>query len=317
MIFARRQAENLIHEGVEVSLFHLRSRTSPFELVREWSRFRRHMRQTRPDVVHAQFGTATAMFAALAAPCTPLVITYRGSDLNLLPGRALLMTRCRAALARMLSQLAALRAARIVCVSPQLTRRLWWQRADNMVLPSGVDPNLFAPQRQSAARTALGWGRDERVVLFNAGHNPQIKRLDLAQAAAEVARRSVPGFRLEILDGTIPPEQVPLLMNAADCLLLTSDSEGSPTVVQEAMACNLPIVSVDVGDVVERLRGVSRTQIVARQPEKIAAALAEMLLVPGRSDGRRKVGEFSARRIAGELLRIYEELRRVRQEGKF
>ena len=53
------------------------------------------------------------------------------------------------------------------------------------------------------------------------------------------------------------PARVPDLMNAADCLLVTSDAEGSPTMVQEALATNLPVVSVDVGDIAERLEGVA------------------------------------------------------------
>ena len=110
------------------------------------------------------------------------------------------------------------------------------------------------------------------------------------------------------MNGGTPPERVPALMNAADCLLVTSDSEGSPTVVQEALACDLPVISVDVGDTRERLRGVSHSRIVARDPEALGAALAEILAHPERSDGHGKVKEFCAQTIAADLRRIYEEL---------
>jgi len=86
-------------------------------------------------------------------------------------------------------------------------------------------------------------------------------------------------------------------MNAADCLLVTSDAEGSPTVVQEALASNLPVVSVDVGDIPERLEGVTCSRIVARDPSALAQAVAELLDAPRRSDGRRKAGDFCSRRI--------------------
>jgi teichuronic acid biosynthesis glycosyltransferase TuaC len=123
-----------------------------------------------------------------------------------------------------------------------------------------------------------------------------------------VARRALPHVRMEIMNGGTPPEQVPALMNAADCLLVTSDSEGSPTVVQEALACNLPVISVDVGDTRERLRGVSHTRIVARDPRALGAALADILAQPERSDGHGKVKEFCAQTIAADLRRIYERL---------
>lgn len=310
MIFARRQAESLRRAGVDVAEFHLRSRTSLALVAQEWLRFRGCLRRFAPHVVHAHFGTVTAMFAALAAPGVPLVITFRGGDLNPPSPKASVREKLRAALGRVLSQLAALRAAQMICVSGQLRTRLWWRRNHAVVLPSGVDPEVFAPEPRLRARQRLGWIEAERVILFNAGGDPLIKRLDLARQAVEQAKLHVGGLRMVILDGGTPPAQMPALMNAADCLLLTSDAEGSPTVIQEALACNLPVVSVDVGDTAERLRGVAASHVVARHPEAIARALAGILSPPTRSDGRRKMPEFSSNRIAGELQRIYLDLAR-------
>jgi teichuronic acid biosynthesis glycosyltransferase TuaC len=305
MIFARRQAEALRAQGLEVLEFFLRSRTSLVSVAREMHRFRREARGFQPDVVHAHYGTVTAMFAALGAGAIPLVITYRGSDLNPCPGSP----KARRAIAHLLSQLAALRAARIVCVSRHLRARLWWRRGRATILPSGVDAAVFAPGERGAARRRLGWDEGTPAVLFNRGLDPRIKRMDLAAAAIGVARRAAPGLHWEVLDGATAPGMVPVLMSAADCLLVTSDFEGSPTVVQEALASNLPIVSVEVGDVAERLEGVRHTCIVARDAERLGAALAEMVARPRRSDGRRKLGEFSSASIAGRLREIYRELR--------
>jgi glycosyltransferase involved in cell wall biosynthesis len=312
MIFARRQAESLQRQGVDVNLFHLRSRTSWLELAREWRRFRRRVRRVNPQVIHAQFGTMTAWFAAWAVTLSnkrrPLVITYRGSDLNAPPTGAEWRARLRAAAGRVLSQLASLRASRIVCVSRELRGRLWWRREIAVVMPTGVDAEVFRPETRARARGRVGWSENERVVLFNAGYHPGLKRLDLAKQAVAVVQDFLDDVRLELLDGRTSPERIPELLNAADCLLLTSDREGSSTILQEALACNLPVVSVNAGDSRERLKGVRHCTVVERDPAAIAAELARLLRVPVRSNGREKIREFSAHRIAGELYRIYLDL---------
>ena len=188
-------------------------------------------------------------------------------------------------------------------------------------MPTGVDLEVFYPEARSAARSRLGWAETDRVVLFNSGREQTGNRLDLAAAAVTAARRWLAmlcpaglaprpelRLRLEVMDGSVPPERVPWLMNAADCLLVTSDAEGSPTVVQEALACNLPVVSVAAGDARERLARVRHTSIVARDPEALGAALAGVAARPERSDGRRQSDEFSARAIARRLHALYREI---------
>lgn len=308
MIFVRREAHSLASVGVQTSLFYLGSRTSPRHLLAEFRRFRSELAQMRPTVIHAHFGTVTALFSALACGSLPLVVTYRGSDLNPPPPSYAWRAKARAACGRVFSQLAALRAQQIVCVSRQLRNRLWWRRGVVTILPTGVDPSVFRPEPRALARNRLGWPGAERVVLFNAGHDVKVKRLDLAKATVERARRDVPGLRLEILDGTVRPALVPDLMNAADCLLLTSVSEGSPTVVQEALACDLPVVSVAVGDVAERLKGVRDSIVVACDAAVLGPALARMVEPPRRSNGSLKVAEFSSQHIAAELKEIYRKL---------
>jgi teichuronic acid biosynthesis glycosyltransferase TuaC len=303
MIFARRQARSLAEQGAQIQVFYLLSRTSPLRLAWERVRFRRELKRLRPHIVHAHFGTVTALFAVLSSGGTPVVVTYRGSDLNRVPTSDGL----RAWVGRLMSQVAALGATRIVCVSRGLKDRLWWRRNRATVLASGVDTELFHPTGRDQARTQLGWRRSSRVILFNAGHDPRNKRLDLAQAAVAAARRMLSGLELKVLDGSIDPTQMPLLLNAADCLLVTSDAEGSPTVVQEALATNLPIVSVDTGDVVERLAGVRKTRVAARDPRALGEALVELLRTPGRSNGRLRAEGLSIESIARTLMKIYRD----------
>lgn len=299
MIHVTRQVASLEAAGVTCHAFRVVSRTSPSVILREWRRLRREIRAFQPQIVHAHYGTVTA-FLAIVSTNLPVIITYRGSDLNPNRGRGWL----REVVGVLLSQIAALRAARIICVSNQLKDKLWWRRNRVSIIPTGVDMTLFYPCDLQEARRELGWGPTERVVLFNAG-DPLCKRLDLAQAAVQFAESLCGKIRFAVLGGNVPPNLIPLMMSAADCLLLTSDWEGSPNVVKEALACNLPVVSVDVGDVRERLEGVWPSFIVPRDAREIGKAICEVLRRRQRSNGRESEKDLSSEAVSQRIVSIY------------
>jgi len=303
MIFARRQVESLCRAGIEMGVFYLGSRTSPIRLLREWRRLRTVIEEYRPHVLHAHYGTVTALLCALATTL-PLVITFRGADLNFDPDASAF----RFVLGYLLSQLSVLRSSRVICVTSRLRERLWQGKRTALVLPTGVNMNLFQPQPKELCRDLIGWDRNERIVLFNAGKEPRTKGLDLVLAAVKIARRRIGPVRLVVTRSDVPPDQMPLYLNAADCLLLASCQEGSPNIIKEALACNLPIVSVDVGDVPERLRGVHPSKIVARDPYEIACALAEIVSLGQRSNGREIVQDCSETKIAATVADVYRSI---------
>jgi teichuronic acid biosynthesis glycosyltransferase TuaC len=299
-MFLRRQLQSLKRVGVEVREIYLHSRTSPLYLFRTRKLLAKEISDFRPDVIHSQYGTVTSLLCCTVSSA-PLVITFRGSDLN----RHLSVTWLRGQLSILFSQVSALRASQIICVSRQLLDRLWWGRHKSTVLPTGVNLDMFSQTSVAEARAALNWDPTERIVLFCGGTEPGAKGLNLVQAAVRCAEKAVGSIRLFVLDGSFPSETVPLYLNAADCLAFASLNEGSPNIVKEALACNLPIVSVDVGDVRERLEGVSPSQIVHRDSREFGVALADILQTRKRSNGREKVREFSEDATAFRLLSLY------------
>jgi glycosyltransferase involved in cell wall biosynthesis len=171
-----------------------------------------------------------------------------------------------------------------------------------------VDLELFQPLEKQDARRRLGWGSDERVVLFNKGKAPQLKGLSLAREAVLVAENKLGPVRLVELDGEVAPERIPIYLNAADCLVLASESEGSPNILKEAMACNLPVATVDVGDAAERLDGIYPSQVVPRNTAQLGQAISEILETGKRSNGRGKIKDFSEDRIAETLRQLYQAI---------
>jgi glycosyltransferase involved in cell wall biosynthesis/Na+-driven multidrug efflux pump len=283
--FSRRQAAAMRISGMEVTTFFFDGRTSLHGLWKARRAFKLCCSEARPDVVHAHYGTVTALFTVLFSPA-PVVVTFHGSDLNPTPTDG----RIRDILGRLMSQVAAFFASGIICVSKGLRDRLWWRREEAQILPMGVDLGHFRPMHRDTCRAQLGWPTEGAIILFN-GNNPALKRMDIAEQVEALLKARGLNVRLQVLTGSIEATRMPVLMNASNALLLCSDREGSPTMVKEAMACGIPVVSNDVGDVRERTAGVIPGAVVAQDASALAEALHQVLAQGGRSNGRERAVE--------------------------
>lgn len=177
-------------------------------------------------------------------------------------------------------------------------------RRRNSVLPNGVDRSLFRPFPRDQARAELGWDSAEQVVLFAADPAVERKRFWLAEAACREASSDSRSVRLLVAWGT-DPEDMPKLMAASDCLLLTSAIEGSPNVVKEAVTCGLPVISTDVGDVREVLSDVEPSWICQATPDALGRALTECLQTRCRTNGWERSGWLDQREIGRRLIGLY------------
>jgi glycosyltransferase involved in cell wall biosynthesis len=177
--------------------------------------------------------------------------------------------------------------------------------ADAAIIPSGIDLGLFRPMPQEEARGRLSLDRS-RIVLFLGEPRPE-KRLDIAEGAVELLRRRGCPVTLLAVSGRLQQE-IPLYLNAADVLVLPSDNEGSPGAVKEALACNLPVVATDVGDVADLIHGIPGCFLAERTPLDFAEKIEAVLQRGARADSREAVLSFSWPAVTDKLLDVYEHV---------
>jgi glycosyltransferase involved in cell wall biosynthesis len=302
--FIKSQADSLVAAGVPLDVLVVRGYESVRAYVRAMASLREITRANAYGLVHVHYGHTAA--ASIPSRPEPLVISYCGEDLLGAPrGRGITpKSRIEVACFRQVARLADATITKSREMADVLPASV---RDRNRIIPNGVDLNVFAPRDRRRAREALGWSGDEKVLLFLGDPGDPRKNVGLAREAAGLVAGRVPGVRLVEAFGT-PPARVPTLMNAADCLLMTSTSEGSPNVVKEAMASALPVVATVVGDVAERFEGVEGCYAVGGDPNGVAEAIELALELDRAPDARRAVEPLSVEAIAADLLSLYSEL---------
>lgn len=297
--FIFRQYQSLIKHGIDVSIFNFKGNKNPINYALAWIKIRLLLRKNAYDLVHAQWGhTAMLVFNTKL----PLIITYRGMDLEGIvnkKGKYSLYGKFLTVISKFTSKIA----DEVIVVSKSLGNKL--SRQDYTILPSGIDLELFKPLDKLECRTNLKLPQDKKLILFAASRNNPRKRYGLAHSAVDKLKQKY--NCLLIVCEQERPEKVPLYMNAADCLILTSIHEGSPNVIKEALACNLPIVSVEVGDVKERKRNLKHFEISDDDPERISQAIDNILSNKNPNTNREAVLDLDENIITQKLIAIYKK----------
>jgi teichuronic acid biosynthesis glycosyltransferase TuaC len=297
--FVQAQMESLRPLCVEFDTLFVDGRTSRWNYLRGIGRMRALLRKNRYDLVHAHFG-----LSGWVARCqfrVPVVVSFMGDDVLGRPRRDGSITAYGRFLQASSFLLARIVAAGIV-KSAEMKSRLRLAKAE--VIPNGVDFSVFRPIDRSEARASLGLDQQKKYVLFPYDPAEQRKRYDLIQAAVAKAQTSDPAIEILHARG-IPRERMPLYMNAADVLVLASIFEGSPNAVKEAMAVNLPVVAVDVGDVRELIGRTEGCYIVPREAKPMAEKIVEVCRRSARTRGREDMARLSIENVASQVVGVY------------
>jgi glycosyltransferase involved in cell wall biosynthesis len=303
-----RQVESLRREGVSIVLEAIAGDRGEADYFLARRRIARLVRTQQPDLIHCHFGYTPLAAAFLGRP---YLVTLCGDDVNgESDGRGGITLKSR--LGILVTQLFALAAARVIVKSAAMRNRLWpAARRKAELVPNGVDEELFHPLPRREARQRLGIGEHALVLAFVNSGGQATKRLDLAAATRDALVGRGRAAQLLVAE-RIPPAEMPWYYGAADCLLMTSDLEGSPNCVKEALACGVPVVSVPVGSVPELIDTPTRGRVVARDPAQLADAVDAVVRSQPPTRPSLLPDALRAASVAQRLLGIYARVCRER-----
>src|SRR6202048_585526 len=298
--YVRTQAESLKAAGIDVEMLVLKDRHRKLIYPKAILQLRQRLANSSVDLVHAHYG-----FVGMVARTqwkAPVVVTYHGSDIlgwinsrgererlgALIAGAGRMLARCVDA---------------AIVQSDEMAGTL--QNSNVYVIPHEVDFKVFQPTEREQARAVLGLKPYKKYLLFAANPEVGVKRFPLAKAVAECLAIQDPPVELLVV-AKETQQRLALYMSACDALIFPSYQEGSPNIVKQAMACNLPIVSTDVGDVRQVIGSTKDCYVCNPTVPEFAARISEILVHRRRTDGREHIRHLESSSVAQKVIEVYE-----------
>jgi len=314
-IFVKEQVESLRKEGILADVFFINGRDNRLNYFLAVTRLIKKLRFGHYDLVHAHhtyciytFWTAKLILGLKI----PLILTFHEAEALKSPE---LIPRDMDAISKLvylkgIKRCALQRVNLLISVNKDLIRILNF-KGRAVVLPPGVDLELFQPMNKYKCREKLNLPKNKKIVFFPADVKSPERRTQkgfdiLQRTLAILPRDNV----LLTTGGSISHQDVPLYMNASDVVVQTSNFEASPMVIKEAMACNVPIVSTDVGDTKEIIGNTEGCFICERDPEDIAHKIEAVLSYGRRTEGRERMEKLGLglEQIAQRIIKTYDEI---------
>jgi len=287
----RNQGDSLRESGIEVEYFTIKGKRI-ISYLKHIVKLNKHLKNNTYDLIHAHY-SFSAITATLAGS-RPLVVSLMGSDIYANSLTEIIIRFFHHYLW-----------GKTIVKSQRMKDHLKMKECE--VLPNGVNICNFKPSDIYKARKQLALSKNKKYVLFAADPKRKEKNFALAKKALSLINSN----DIELLIASnVPHELMPIYYNASDMLLVTSVYEGSINVVKEAMACNLPIISTDVGDVKHNISDVKGCYIVDDNAEDIKSKIIKVIADKGITNGREKIvySGLDSKTIANKLIKIYEKV---------
>ena len=282
----RSQGESLKRAGIDLDYFTIVGKGTKGYL-KNILRLRRFLGTKNYDLIHAHYSLSSIV---VSLSCKlPMVVSLMGSDTHMgFFWKSIIKVFYR------------FRWGATIVKSEMMKKNIPLNNA--FVIPNGVDFGQFKPIEKDIAKMKVGFNYKKRHIIFVANPERSEKNYSLAKKAVELINNdSIELNAVSNADHNI----IPYYMNAADILLLTSLWEGSPNVIKEAMACNCPVVSTDVGDVKEVFGNTEGCYIASYDLEDVAEKIKMAIDFNKSTNGREKIKHLDEKIIAQKIIRLY------------
>lgn len=284
--FIEEQA-NSLKERCDITFFKITGKGYSGYL-RNYPRLISTIKKGKFDLIHAHYGLSGLL--ANMQRKIPVITTFHGSDVHYKKNRLLSFFTSRLSHHSILTNTKQIKLLKL--------------KNNYSVIPCGIDLETVRPLPKYECRKKMGYKENDKLILFSSSFKREIKNYPLAKNAVELLDDDV---QLIELDGYTKHE-VSLLINASDLVLITSFNETGPLIAKEALACNVPVVSTDVGDVKDLINDVKNSYITAYDPNDVAEKIKLILNNKSMCEGRRKVESCDLKIVSDQIINVYKNI---------
>jgi len=288
----KSQADSLKNKEVELEVFPIKGQGLQGYL-KNIPKLKKQILTFKSDIIHSHYSFC-GIISSLAAKKIPVVVSLMGSDtyqFNIMKST--------------IRYFANYRWSKTIVKSEDMKIRLGLNNA--IILPNGVDLNLFRPLDKKECRIKLGWEGDKKYILF--ASNPARPEKNFTLAKQTVVNLNNEKIELKVVYG-VDHKLMPIYLNASDVLLLTSKWEGSPNIVKEAMSCNIPVVATEVGDIEFLFGDTEGYYYTDPLPDRLAEKINYILDNDIKPNGLQRIIDLKldSESIADKLIQLYQEV---------